>query len=280
MNNTVQAYTLLNRHQTQDVRKIYNAKIIACSSASGGVGLSTLIGLLAIIHEESKQQCVLVDLDIQSGGLDVLLGLEHERGLRIGDVRAPLGKIDDLALNAELIQWRNHKVLAHNIWHQETPQWWEVKTILEALQKHNDLIFIDSSRNVKRLQKCGVAIHAHIVAVEPTVLGMSRAKAHCIAIAQHYTQYEHNKIPSILLVVMRTRHATKRVQYVTTQDVQAYVEYPVAGVIEYDAQLYKRMDMGLSIQKISRKNKKALLSLKRLIVTGNAQLNRAKHSKK
>ena len=68
--------------------------MVVIDSVVAGVGTSTLAALLARELSERGLKCVLVDADLQGGGLDVLLGVENEDGSRFGEISAPLGNID------------------------------------------------------------------------------------------------------------------------------------------------------------------------------------------
>lgn len=88
-------------------------------SAVAGVGASTLAALLARELTERGCKSVLVDADLNGGGLDVLLGVEDEDGSRFGDISAPLGKVDGKALLRELPVWDGVPLLACNPWRSE-----------------------------------------------------------------------------------------------------------------------------------------------------------------
>lgn len=64
--------------------------VVVIDSVVAGVGTSTLAALLARELSERGLKCVLVDADLQGGGLDVLLGVENEDGSRFGEISAPL----------------------------------------------------------------------------------------------------------------------------------------------------------------------------------------------
>ena len=71
----------------------------------GGAGTSVFAAMVAWRLAQRKLQCALVDCDFAAGGIDVLLGIENEPGLRFQTVDIPLGKTEGAALNGELPQW-------------------------------------------------------------------------------------------------------------------------------------------------------------------------------
>ncbi|WEV58697.1 hypothetical protein OZX67_07840 [Bifidobacterium sp. ESL0728] len=146
-------------------------------SASGGVGLSALCSLTALQLKVQGTRTALVDGDFTSGGLDTLLGLENDKGLRFGTLNAPLGKIDGEVLCKRLPHWEGMPVLAFDSWNSETPEWWEVEAVLTALERSADVVLVDGSRGqiVDMVPALGRA--PVVVVAELSVLGLARAKA-------------------------------------------------------------------------------------------------------
>ena len=56
--------------------------LVTCVCPSGGAGLSVTASLLALSLGDRGRSCALVDADCMAGGLDVLLGIEREQGMR------------------------------------------------------------------------------------------------------------------------------------------------------------------------------------------------------
>lgn len=106
--------------------------VVVVGSAVAGVGASTLAALLARELTERGCKSVLVDADLNGGGLDVLLGVEDEDGSRFGDISAPLGKVDGKALLRELPVWDGVPLLACNPWRSENPQSWEIQACIRG----------------------------------------------------------------------------------------------------------------------------------------------------
>lgn len=142
------------------------------------MGLSTFCAMLAWELRGRGLSCALADADFISGGLDLLLGLENEPGLRFGDIDAPLGHVDGQALNHELPTWQGVRVLAHDPWNGEAPDWWEVQAAIRALADVNQVVVVDGSRGEVFEPVPELATFARIVAAELSVLGLARAKAH------------------------------------------------------------------------------------------------------
>ena len=62
--------------------------VVACVPATGGAGASTVATGLALAAARAGVETLLVDTDVNGGGLDLLFGLERAPGLRWPDVRA------------------------------------------------------------------------------------------------------------------------------------------------------------------------------------------------
>lgn len=81
---------------------------IGVVGGSGGVGASTFAAVLAWAAGSG----ILVDLDPVGGGLDVLLGIEHEPGARWSGLRLDGGRLDPELLADGLPRWAGVPVLA------------------------------------------------------------------------------------------------------------------------------------------------------------------------
>lgn len=81
--------------------------MIGVVGGSGGVGASTFAAVLAWAASG-----LLVDLDPFGGGLDVLLGIEHEPGARWSGLRLDGGRLDPELLAGGLPRWAGVPVLA------------------------------------------------------------------------------------------------------------------------------------------------------------------------
>lgn len=151
--------------------------VVVCVSPSGGVGLSVTAALLALAMTSRGSRCALVDADCAHGGLDVLLGLERERGMRMSDVEAPLGRLEGDALLQELPRWRDVHVLGADPWNGEAGQWWEVQAAVSALAQVRDVVVVDAGRGEAVGQVNALARAPMLMLVELTVLGLARARA-------------------------------------------------------------------------------------------------------
>lgn len=76
-----------------------DGRCVAVLGACGGAGASVFAGALAYAAARSGRSALLLDCDPWGAGLDVVLGVENDPGLRWSDLSAPAGRlpVDDLA---------------------------------------------------------------------------------------------------------------------------------------------------------------------------------------
>lgn len=87
-------------------------RVLVVTGASGGLGTSTLAGALALEAARRSGASVLVDADIDGGGVDVTVGVEHLAGPRWPDLAEARGEVDGGALAALLPASEECAVLA------------------------------------------------------------------------------------------------------------------------------------------------------------------------
>lgn len=79
-----------------------DGRCIAVLGACGGAGASVFAAALAFAAARCAADVLLVDCDPWGAGLDVMLGIENETGLRWGDLAAPSGRLQVDALQRAL----------------------------------------------------------------------------------------------------------------------------------------------------------------------------------
>ena len=129
-------------------REAYDgARIYLFSSSSGGCGTTATAAMFAYHLMQEGQRVVLLDLDLSRGGMDILLGLEQDEGLRWSGIDAPLGMIDGPALIREMLQWDGCPVLSADTWCAAPHQWWEISAVISAVCTQADSVICDCSTN-------------------------------------------------------------------------------------------------------------------------------------
>ena len=214
--------------------------VITLSGASGGAGTTTLAAMLTRELAKRENDCAIVDADVRAGGggLDVLLGIEHESGSRWHDIHAPLGELDGEALRRRL---------PHGLEIEHVPALVEASHIVVAeltvlglarAKAHIEWLRRNGERNVARAQepprpgeewKPIVGVPGHVIGVlcvEPPAVAKGRG-AVSLEEARKYLQMEH-------------------------------MECELMGPVRSDARLCGDILEGLGIRRVHRRNARVL----------------------
>ena len=228
--------------------------VVVVDAATAGIGTSTLTALLARELAERGLKCVLVDADLNGGGLDVLLGVEDEDGTRFGDISAPLGNIDGKALLRELPSWEGVPLLACDPWKSENPQAWEIQACVRSLAQVRDAVLVDVGQWHGLRDATELARATRITVVELTVLGLARAKT---AMQSHSAAQEQRHC----IVGIEPRGVVRDHGVATLEEAEAYLDRTVTAAIKPDARLCSELLDGLGLRKPNRQTAKALSAL-------------------
>ena len=91
------------------------ARVIGFVGAGGGLGTSVLAAVVARLCVAAGHTTALVDLDPAGGGVDVVLGTEHDAGPRWADVLAERGGFPPDRLMGALPSWHGVRVLSSDV---------------------------------------------------------------------------------------------------------------------------------------------------------------------
>ena len=240
------------------------------SSPIGGIGTSTLMALTALSLHGRSVECALFDADLTGGGLNVLLGIEGESGLTMQGLDAPLGRIDGPALNRELPCWDGIPVLAHTPWNGDAPQWWEMRAALHALCDANAVVLADAGRGEAWERLPELAWAPQVVAVELSVLGMARVKAHLARLEMLREESTEKRAPSASLsacppllvgVDPRAKGGRGSSSPLALAEAIAYLGDDVLGPVRWTPSLAADMLDGLGIREVPKRNRKVVDTL-------------------
>lgn len=143
--------------------------MIGVVGGSGGVGASTFAAVLAWAAVSG----VLVDLDPVGGGVDVLLGIEHEPGARWSGLRLEGGRLDPEVLSGGLPRWAGVPVLAAD---RSPPD--EVEPVLAAAAAGAGVAVLDLPRARSAARDAAAAsCDVVVVLVEARVRAVAAARA-------------------------------------------------------------------------------------------------------
>ena len=101
--------------QLSQVAAPLRAVVVGVLGVSGGLGVSALAAVLARLAVGTGRATTLVDLDPAGGGIDVLLGIEHDAGPRWADVLGQHGGFPPDRLCSSLPAWHSVRVLSGDV---------------------------------------------------------------------------------------------------------------------------------------------------------------------
>ena len=120
-------------------------RTIGVMGARGGVGASCLAAALAA-ESALRAPTALVDLDLGGGGLDVLLGIENDGGLRWPDLGAARGQVAADDVVPLLPTWERASVLSCDHRRPTTPTVEVVADVLRGLAAGGAPVVVDLPR--------------------------------------------------------------------------------------------------------------------------------------
>lgn len=247
---------------------------VAFDSPSGGVGTSMLAAMCALelARREASLSCALADCDFTAGGLDIMLGLEAESGLRWSGIRAPLGRIEADLLMTELPRVESLALLAADPWTAPAPGWWEVDATLRALQGACDYLLLDRRPTMPRqLLKdtkspgipgatadagMSIAVDAEVVLAELSVMGLARARAWLTASEEQSTGR-----PVVIGVEPRGLGSGTRRHAIERTEAEDYLGHALTGVLRYDRAFHRSSLDGLGIATVPRRMGKVVVAV-------------------
>lgn len=152
------------------------AGVVGVVGARGGAGASVIAAGLAGQLSEAGP-CALVDMGV-GGGLDTLLGLEEEPGLRWPDLADARGLVDGAQLAQALVRWRRCSVLSGDRRRPGFPPGAAVGDVLDALTRCHPSVVLDLDRS----EVCGptsvaAACRVVLVVVPRDLAGVAGALA-------------------------------------------------------------------------------------------------------
>lgn len=228
------------------------SNILVGMAATDGIGLSTLLSLIARHISEKKYSVALVDADLTHGGLDVLLGLEFDEGRRLQEVDAPLGRCDGYVLCNELLRWDEVGVLAFSPWQGKNPEPWVVEAAIRGLAEACDVVIVDigAGNSVEKIYRDipQLASATTLRAVELSVLDLVRFRALLQRLEE--TQNVETLSNEFSTVGLCPRGLAAKYYAVNIDDASQYLATPIISCLPYDAHLYSDIIGGYGIRNI------------------------------
>lgn len=147
------------------------APVLCVVGGCGGAGASVLAAGLAATAAAGGRRVLLVDADPWGGGLDLVLGAEHEEGLRWGDLASTTGRVSAASLRELLPHVDGCAVLtwARGRAGEPVPAA-SVRAVLEAGQRGHDLVVVDVPRRFDAATEEAVLRATHPLVVVPAAV--------------------------------------------------------------------------------------------------------------
>lgn len=225
-----------------------NGITLAVTGASGGVGVSSFAVALA----KCATPATLIDAVPDSGGLDLLMGMENSPGIRWQDIDLEQGKVDGEALRNALPQHRCGTALLTTQRTRVADPWClnprKVEGAVAALGSAAGMSVIDMPRSGEIADTVLAAADAVVLVVPQQVRGVGAAVG-CMA---RWAEY---KKP--LLVVVRAIGYSG----LTVEDVEHILEVKVTAQIPSLPRLAQRIETEGLGEKIPRKLATAALKV-------------------
>lgn len=222
--------------------------VVPVVGASGGIGVSSLCAMVSrVLCGDGRTGCVLVDADRDGGGLDVLVGVEHETGARWQDLRLDESLPDSRSLASRLPVWDGVRILSCGVGGGSLPDLRDIAEVSGglALAGHGPVV-VDCGRSYEMCGLMdGVAL-CRVVVCELTVPGISRAKR----------LLSHIRSRPLCLVGVRPHMARSSRVGVDVADAARYLEVEddvaVAGPMPSSRRLCENMLSGLGFSAVDR----------------------------
>ncbi|MEY4900108.1 MAG: hypothetical protein RI895_530 [Actinomycetota bacterium] len=208
---------------------------VAIIPGAGGAGASLLSVGLAFHARQLFSDVVLADLDESSAGLDIVLGIETQPGMRWQDFYALTGSISGSDILRGLPARDGVALLTYND-SKLASEKFAPEAIIEQLRGVSGLVIIDFPRftnqiaAVEILQQCDVAF----VVAPSTVRGSATTKIAISKISKHVSNTELviRNLPGTNLDALRIAQS---------------LDVPLAGVVNSDPRIVEQIEQGFGV---------------------------------
>jgi len=258
---TYERYQFLDKTPIQATQN-HEAEIISFFSAKGGVGKSMLaLNMSLIIHEKLGKKVLLMDLDLQFGDIALMINKQSELTIKELFDDSPITSFE--AIKPYLFKYKDNCDMLFAPKDPESAEYIsneQIKSILEILKKHYDVIIIDTGVNYNEVTLNALDISDHIIIVTSLeVTGLKNTKL-SLRVMQSLN-YDESKV-KLLINMSHEKFG------VTKANVQKAFNFEILGYIPEDIKLV-RNSINTGIPLIASKNSslyKPLLSVCQSIV--------------
>jgi len=241
---------------------VHKAQVVSFFSAKGGVGKSMLaLNASLIIHEKFNKKVLLMDLDLQFGDIALMINKQNEMTIKEMFDDSPITSIEDM--KPYLYKYKENCDMLFAPKDPESAEYIskeQVKSILEILKKHYDVIIIDTGVNYDEITLNALDISDQVIIVSSLeVTGLKNTKL-SLRVMQSLN-YDSSKV-KLLVNMAQDKFG------VTKANVQKAFTFEVIGYIPEDVKLV-RNSINTGIPLIASKNNslfKPLLSVCQAII--------------
>lgn len=243
---TYERHQYLEKAPASD-NQTHEAQVISFFSAKGGVGKSVLaLNSSLIIHEKFNKKILLIDLDLQFGDIALMVNKQNELTIKEMFDDSPITNIDDM--KPYLYKFKDNFDMLFAPKDPESAEYIsneQIKSILEILKKHYDIIIIDTGVNYSEVTLNALDLSDLILIVTNLeVTGLKNTKL-SLRVMQSLN-YDEDKVKLVVNMAHDKFGVTKA-------NVQKAFTFEVLGYIPEDIKLV-RNSINTGIPTIASKN--------------------------
>jgi pilus assembly protein CpaE len=211
----------------------HKAQIVSFFSAKGGVGKSMLaLNTSLIMHEKFNKKVLLMDLDLQFGDIALMVNKQNEMTIKEMFDDSPITTIEDM--KPYLFKYKDNCDMLFAPKDPESAEYIskeQIKSILEILKKHYDIIIIDTGVNYDEVTLNALDLSDQVIIVSSLeVTGLKNTKL-SLRVMQSLN-YDSSKV-KLLINMAQDKYG------VTKANVQKAFTFEVIGYVPEDVKLVR-----------------------------------------
>lgn len=142
--------------------------LVAVLGGRGGAGATTFACALAVTASRAGRPTLLVDGDPLGGGIDLVFGGEHDRGLRWPELVSTRGRVPAAALSGALPRMQGLSVLSWDRGQTRSIPLQALEAVLSAGRRSHELVVVDLPRCLDDSSRAVLVAATTTVLVVPT----------------------------------------------------------------------------------------------------------------
>jgi secretion/DNA translocation related CpaE-like protein len=210
------------------------ATVVGVVGGRGGAGATTLATALAMTGARQGHAPILVDLDHLAGGLDLVLGAEHDPGLRWPELCSVRGRMQPGLLSRGLPFVDGVRLLSWGRDDDEDAGPQAVSAVLAAATRESDLVVLDLPRRFDDVAVAALRACDTVLLIVPAEVRAAAAAARVQAAVEAHA--------ADLRLVVRGPSPTG----LTAESIADSLQLPLAGELRPEPGLAVALDRGLA----------------------------------